>query len=620
MVEVASEDVEALAKITSTSFAGKVVEMFKSGPPSEEEKKQVTSESIDDRQIRGQVHQEIRRIFESKIETSTNDEGAIIATMLPPRFKGKKRGGRNQNRGPKAERPAGEYLHFTLYKDNRDTLDAVNQIARMMRIKPQFISYAGTKDRRASSAQRCSVRNQRDKALAGINGKLWGIVTGDYSYENVPIHLGQLSGNEFTIVVKNCKISSTSANGSNSIKAASEQIKASAQTALDHMATHGWLNYFGHQRFGTHDIGTHEVGKLLLSGQFESAVNAILYYDPAVVEAISKGQEPENPAEKDVFARHQACMLFQTNKDIKKALETMPRRFSAENTIMRHLTRQDGDKSRKDFIGAIITITRGLRNMYLHAYQSSVWNHAASRRWELHGSKVVQGDLVLVEAAATPLIGGQDEDGYDIINPVAGDDDDDDSRPLQARALSEEEAQSGKYTIYDVVLPSPGYDVIYPSNELGEFYKEFMGREENGGLDPLDMRRKHREFSLPGRYRKLINRFLAKPSLEVKLYSDDTEQMHPTDLDTIKAAAANKTGGKRSAEDTNNGPLVKRVKVEEEANASTEEKPTAQAAENGGAATSENEKIAVIVKFQLGKSAYATITLRELMGEPLEDN
>lgn len=33
-----------------------------------------------------------------------------------------------------------------------------------------------------------------------------------------------------------------------------------------------------------------------------------------------------------------------------------------------------------------------------------------------------------------------------------------------------------KYTIFDVVLPQPGTDVIYPSNETFAVYEKIMGK------------------------------------------------------------------------------------------------------------------------------------------------
>ncbi|KKP07676.1 hypothetical protein THAR02_00212 [Trichoderma harzianum] len=632
IIEVPAEDITALSNLAGEKFAQELVQLFRdSQVEASEKKKPVVSEPVDDRSKRGEIHQEIRRIFNSRIETSTDDAGAIIASFSAPTKRGKRgRGGRNRNRNKQDDQPIGEYLHFTLFKDNRDTMDAVNQIARILKVKPQVINYAGTKDRRASTVQRCSVRYTRDRSLAGINGKLWGITTGDYEYKSEPIHLGELLGNEFAITIKNCQIV-----GEDSAKPISEQVdlmRANVQSALDHMTEHGWINYFGHQRFGTHQIGTHEVGKLILGDNYEGAINAILAYDEEIAQKAETEGIPDEPAKRDEYSRHLACMLFKTEKDVEKAIEIMPRRFSAEVCVLRHLNRQ-GKQSRRDFVGALIHITRGLRSMYLHACQSHVWNHAASRRWELHGEKVVKGDLVIVETEAVPQVSGQDQDGDDIINPSAEYDDDD--VPLRARPLTEEEASSGKYTVHDIVLPTPGYDVIYPDNEIGEFYKDFMGREENGSLDPHKMRRMRREFSLPGRYRKLMNRFLAKPAVEFKTYVSDEEQMHPTDLDLIRAARKAGSGNKRSREEGDDARPSKVAKVEGEDQASTEATQTEEASKDAATGNDKAEeapkaeevmevdqplKIAAVIKFQLGRSAYATVTLRELMGDPPETN
>ncbi|KAL6867939.1 tRNA pseudouridine synthase D [Trichoderma novae-zelandiae] len=640
IIEVPAEDVTALSNLAGEKFAQELVELFREGQlEAAERKKPVVSEPVDDKFKRGEIHQEIRRIFNSRIETSTDDAGAIVASYAAPIRRGKRgRGGRNRNRNRQDDQPIGEYLHFTLFKDNRDTMDAVNQIARILKVKPQVINYAGTKDRRASTVQRCSVRYTRDRSLAGINGKLWGIATGDYEYKAEPIHLGELLGNEFVITIKNCQIV-----GEASTKPIPEQVelmRANVQSALDHMTEHGWINYFGHQRFGTHQIGTHEVGKLILGDNYEGAINAILAYDEEIAQKAETEGIPDEPAKRDEYNRHLACMLFRTEKDVDKAIEIMPRRFSAEVCVLRHLNRQ-GKQSRKDFVGALIHITRGLRSMYLHACQSHVWNHAASRRWELHGEKVVKGDLVIAETEATPQISGQDQDGDDIVNPV----EDDDDVPLRARPLSEEEAASGKYTIHDVVLPTPGYDVVYPDNEIGDFYVEFMGRAENGGLDPHKMRRMRREFSLPGRYRKLMNKFLGTPAVEFKTYVSDEEQMHPTDLDLIKSARkASGNNSKRSRDEADDARPSKVAKVEQGApeedttatqddGATNDDDEDATAAgsdkaEESAETTSAQEamevdqplKIAAVIKFQLGRSAYATVTLRELMGDPPESN
>ena len=64
--------------------------------------------------------------------------------------------------------------------------------------------------------------------------------------------------------------------------------------------------------------------------------------------------------------------------------------------------------------------------------------------------------------------------------------------------LTEEHLKSGQFRIHDVVLPLPGYDVVYPDNELKEQYRQIMA---NDGLDIDNMRRKVRDYSLSGAYR-----------------------------------------------------------------------------------------------------------------------
>ncbi|KAK1979967.1 tRNA pseudouridine synthase D [Colletotrichum cereale] len=622
--EIPAEDLAAIASLTNEDFANQLLAMYQAVSVDKNAKTEpATSPVTDDKDKRSQLHQSVRRIFNSTIDTTTDPTGAVVARVVPPRGKGKgMRGGRDNNNNkqkkPKARAPGeGEYLHFTLYKENRDTMDALHQISKALRIKPQAIGTAGTKDRRAATTQRCSVRGQRADGL--VRARLNGVTVGDYLYAPTPIHLGAHAGNEFVIALKDCLVA-----GAPDLSPADRhaRIHVSVEAAMASMHSLGWINYFGHQRFGTHAVGTHEVGRLILQEDFEGAVNAILAYDEAIAKRAAAGEIPEQAHSRDDFSRHRACMLFREGGSADDALQHLPRRFSAESSLIRHLGRSSGP-SRRDFIGALTSITRGLRSMYLHAYQSYVWNHAASHRWRLYGEKVVEGDLVL----------------FDDPKPQADDaetahDDDDATELADARPLTAEEAASGKYTIHDVVLPSPGHAVVYPANAVGEFYAAFM--RDNGGIDPAKMIRRHREFSLRGDYRKVVVRFLAEPGFEVRAYEDDNEQMHPTDMDRIRAAKSGGAGRKRGREEGGEADGEgKKAKTEAAPEAVPETETEAQkdgtngdetmedappAGEEKKAAAAESEppagltKTAVVVRFQLPKSAYATVALRELMG------
>lgn len=52
-------------------------------------------------------------------------------------------------------------------------------------------------------------------------------------------------------------------------------------------------------------------------------------------------------------------------------------------------------QSYTDNISCIFQIPRNNRLMYIHSYQSAVWNTMVSRRIEAFGLKAVEGDLVL---------------------------------------------------------------------------------------------------------------------------------------------------------------------------------------------------------------------------------
>jgi len=197
--------------------------------------------------------------------------------------------------------------------------------------------------------------------------------------------------------------------------------------------------------------------------------------------------------------------------------------------------------------------------MYVHAYQSLVWNVVASERWSRYGSKVVPGDLVIVDRQAERAVHQQDEideAGEVVIRPAADDTAvTHDDLFERAKALTVEEAESGNYTIFDVVLPTPGFDIEYPNNALGDFYKEFMASERGGGLDPANMRRPQKDFSLSGSYRKLIGQAGKNMSFEVKAYSEETEQLVETDLEKLNKSKPNRNGGdkaKNHTQDSNN--------------------------------------------------------------------
>ena len=64
--------------------------------------------------------------------------------------------------------------------------------------------------------------------------------------------------------------------------------------------------------------------------------------------------------------------------------------------------------------------------------------------------------------------------------------------------LTEDHIKSGDFTIQDVVLPLPGYDVNYPENNMKDHYRQIMADDD---VDIDNMRRKVKDYALSGVYR-----------------------------------------------------------------------------------------------------------------------
>ncbi|KAE8142517.1 pseudouridine synthase [Aspergillus pseudotamarii] len=575
--QISDEDKELLDSYFGADHAKKIISLHRRAQSNEKarpsELGRLPTVVVNDRDLRIKMHQTIRRIFNSQIESSTDAEGLMTISVAANRTKrkaqGAREGGRNQGR-VNWDELGGPYLHFTIYKENKDTMEVISFIARTLRLNPKSFQFAGTKDRRGVTTQRACAHRVHADRLAKMNSTLRNAALGDFEYRKYGLELGDLAGNEFVITLRECDIPGIDLQDrETAIKNATERVGS----ALRNLRERGYFNYYGLQRFGTFATRTDTVGVKMLQGDFKGACDAILHYSPHVLAAAQEGESSTTLISSDDKARAEAIYIFETTSRINEALEKLPRKFSAEANLIRQLGR-----SKNDYLGALQAIPRNLRLMYVHAYQSLVWNFAAGERWRLYGDKVVEGDLVLIHehidknqnanGPATEV----DADGEVIIAPHAEDSAYAASDAfVRARALTAEEAASGKYTIFDVVLPLPGFDVLYPANAMDGFYKRFMGSEQGGGLDPYDMRRKWKDISLSGSYRKFLSRMGADYSAEVKLYSVDDEQFVQTDLE--------KLNGKQST------------------------------AANADSA----DKIAVVLKFQLGSSQYATMALRELM-------
>ncbi|XP_022719177.1 multisubstrate pseudouridine synthase 7-like [Durio zibethinus] len=490
----------------------------------------------------------------------------------------------------------GKFLRFHLFKENKDTQEALGLIGKMLGIQPRSFGFAGTKDKRSVSTQRVTVFKQHAGRLAALNERLIGIKVGDFCYVKDDLLLGQLFGNRFTIILRGIVADSE------------ETIKASTES----LGRHGFINYFGLQRFGTGSIPTHHIGATLLRGEWKVAASTIL--DP-------------REGERNVIRK--AREYYKETGDIEGTLRQLPRHLVAERSMLQCLKKCPGN-----YLQALKAIPRTLRMMYVHSYQSYLWNHAASMRVQKYGSnEVVLGDLVYgkgddaekVKVVPSEYEDNSFEDAYDCsqLDEISGKDLPEEKIKL-VKVITASDISTGNYTIENVVLPMPGSRIIYPMNDIADVYHDMAKKD---GISLTESVHNIKEFSITsmtGSYRRVFQ----KPidfQWESLSYTDGNIALSETDLDKIaKTKSVNHfkeekpTNGTEGQEPFDYMEQIESFEDDKKFSTDNDEVEGSREAEPPQIhslpdSNSQGTHKALKLAFTLPASCYATMAIRELL-------
>ncbi|GAB64680.1 hypothetical protein PCYB_022500, partial [Plasmodium cynomolgi strain B] len=164
-----------------------------------------------------------------------------------------------------------EWINFILYKVNKDTQEAIREISKSTNIPIKDFYYAGFKDKRSVSTQIISTRMMHIHKISnmmrsGISNHKKMKKIQIYGLEKVQkkIELGAHSGNRFVVVLRNVQTHE------DYLRHKLEQIKK-----------HGFINYFGMQRFGVYK-NTFNKGKALIRRDYKEYIGHVL--DPLIFE------------------------------------------------------------------------------------------------------------------------------------------------------------------------------------------------------------------------------------------------------------------------------------------------------------------------------------------------
>lgn len=222
------------------------------------------------------------------------------------------------------------FTHFVLQKREWNTVQALKEISRKLKVSQKRFDFAGTKDRQSTSVQLCSAFAIPPEKILSIKIKdVW--INGAWKARE-KIRLGDLMGNRFTIVLEGIKES-------------------------DLKKVFLIPNFFGEQRFGALRRNSAEVGKLMVKKEFKEAVLNYLCFP----EGDERGKEARERLSKEM--------------DFKKALDYFPKHLKYERSLLNHLAIHPND-----FIGALRKLPRSLQLLFIHSFQSMLFNKLLEKR------------------------------------------------------------------------------------------------------------------------------------------------------------------------------------------------------------------------------------------------
>ena len=237
--------------------------------------------------------------------------------------------------------PNGAFTVLRVASRNWEQHELAQRIASRLGLPPHAIDWAGTKDRRAVAERLFSYRGPPPDALALPDVELL-----EAYRARSGLVLGHHYGNAFEIRVPGEGLAATTL----------QERFSATRAALQEFG--GFPNLFGLQRFGEVRPVTHEVGRALVHGDAAAAVELYLT-------ALPDGPDAPGAVARAAYAEHH---------DAARALAEFPPHFRFERQILDHLARGQPPER------ALRALARELRLLFVHAYQSLLFNRWLSRR------------------------------------------------------------------------------------------------------------------------------------------------------------------------------------------------------------------------------------------------
>jgi len=316
---------------------------------------------------------------------------------------------------PEYPKPSkGKFVVAKVTSKNWETNRLIEYLARAIGISTKAIGYAGIKDRRAVTTQLMSFAASFQKIE---RAKIRDVKIEILYKTNKPVSHGMLKGNRFKIWIKNV-----------------EKPENFYGILKEIESYGGFPNFFGIQRFGIARPITHIVGKYLLNNEIKEAVMAYI----------------ANPIKGEDEECYNARKFLQETMDFEEALKIYPKKLNFERRIIKHLA-----ENKDDWKNALLKLPSNLIRIFIHAYQSYLFNKILSRRIKkgFPINEAIEGDIVVKDI--------QSENGTYVNN--------------KNMEKVNREIKKGKCFPTAPVL---GYNTMMARGEAGDIEHEIMEEEE----------------------------------------------------------------------------------------------------------------------------------------------
>ncbi|KRX07205.1 Pseudouridine synthase, catalytic domain [Pseudocohnilembus persalinus] len=371
---------------------------------------------------------------------------------------------------------------FTLFKHNIDTFQALGFLASFLKQPVRNFSTAGLKDKRGYTTQKISINSQK-QTLQSFISKIEGhksnqIFTSDYEVAENLVRIGDLYGNRFTIALR-------------LIDSLNQEKIAKCISGLKE---DGFINYYGMQRFGSGQVKTWQTGKLVLQGNWSQAASDLLYEN--------------GPKFKDILYEYK-----ETN-DSDKALRYLPKSLKLERDMIKFYQTHGTNSHQR----CLLNLPKSMKDLWLHAYQSYIWNKTASLRIKKYGKKVVIGDLVAKKQSQNENKDQQLNQGQEKNNDIQEQQQDTDNLPDIQGDVDEDEIEYkgvnqvdyeyvneqniDQYKLSDVLIPIIGNDLKI---NLEEYYlgQEILDLLQQDNITMKNFEECQKNFYVTGGLRRL---------------------------------------------------------------------------------------------------------------------